>query len=304
VVKLVDSLVGSGRHILLAGPTAAGKTGLAIQLAREAEGCFELISADSMAIYKGMDIGTDKPTSEQLGGVKIHMVDLVTPYEGYSLFDFQTGARRVLADLEARGLRAIVVGGTGLYIRALVDQLDLPGSYPVIRAELEQEAGVPGGLARLFQELQGLDPLAASRMEPSNRRRIVRALEVVRGSGRLFSSYGAGLAAYPNSSQFVMVGLDRPDLKERIDERVDAQLAQGWLEEVRHLQGQGEMSATAAQAAGYRELGLYLDGAMTLAEAVLMTKARVRRLASRQRRWFRRDPRLNWIDSRRLADSS
>jgi tRNA dimethylallyltransferase len=101
-----------------------------------------------------------------------------------------------------------------------------------------------------------------------------------------------------------MVGLDRPDLKERIDERVDAQLAQGWLEEVRHLQGQGEMSATAAQAAGYRELGLYLDGAMTLAEAVLMTKARVRRLASRQRRWFRRDPRLNWIDSRRLADSS
>lgn len=291
--------------VAIVGPTATGKTALALELA-ERLGGVELVSADAMAVYRGLDVGTAKPTVEERRRATWHLLDVAEPSEEFSVARFQAAARAAVEAIEARGRRVLVVGGTGLYLRALTDELALPGRYPAVAAELESLVALPGGEAALRERLEALDPLAARRVAPGNRRRLVRALEVTIGSGRPFSSYGPGLESYP-PTRYLLVGLclDRRVLDERLAARLDAQLAEGLLDEVRALAGTpGGLSRTAAEAVGYRELLAHLAGACTLEEARVAALARLRRLARRQEAWFRRDPRIAWFDASRpdLAD--
>ena len=278
----------TARHLVLVGPTASGKSALALEVARRL-GDVELVSADSMQVYRGMDVGTAKATAAEQAEVPHHLLDLAEPAEDYSVARFQAAAADAIAAIEGRGHRALVVGGTGLYVQAVVDGLSLPGEWPELKAELETEP-----VQHLHRRLARIDPLAASRIEPGNVRRLVRALEVTLGSGRPFSSSGPGVGAYP-PTRFRLAGvwLPRPVLAERIAARYRAQLEHGFLDEVRRLQA--HMSRTARQALGYRELLAHLAGACTLEEAVAAATSRTRQFARRQRSWFRRDPRITWL---------
>ena len=277
-------------HLVLVGPTASGKSALAFEAARRL-GDVELVSVDSMQVYRGMDIGTAKPTGEERDAVPHHLLDLADPVEDFSVARFQRAATEAIADIEARGRRALLVGGTGLYLRAVVDRLTMPGEYPDARADLERE----GDTAALYDRLARLDPVAASRIEPANRRRIVRALEVTVGSGRPFSSYGPGLGAHP-PTRFRMVGvwLPRAVVAQRIVDRFHEHLAAGLVEEARRLVEQ-PLSRTARQALGYKEVLGHLSGWCTLDEAASVAIRRTVALARRQRVWFRRDPRITWL---------
>jgi tRNA dimethylallyltransferase len=280
--------------VALIGPTASGKSQLALALARVRPD-IEIVTVDAMQVYRGMDIGTAKPTRAEQTQVPHHLVDVADASEDYGLARWQRDARAALADIERRGKRALLVGGTGLYLRSLVDNLDIPGQYPEARADVDAEADTN----TLFERLHALDPLAASRMEPTNRRRVVRALEVTLGSGRAFSSFGPGLDAYDAAPNVHQIGLrlPRPVLDERIDARYDAQLAAGFLAEVeRLLAAPGGLSKGAGQALGYKELAEHLHGACTLDESLALARQRTRKFARRQVRWFRRDPRVVWFD--------
>ena len=285
------------RPLVILGATASGKSALALALADEV-GDVELISIDSMQVYRGMDIGTATPTPAQRSAVPHHLLDLVEPTISYTVHDFQAAAREALADVRHRGAQPILVGGTGLYLRAVIDDLEFPGQFPDVRAELETESNTE----RLHARLARLDPVAARRTEPSNRRRVVRALEVTLGTGRPFSSFGPGLQQY-RPTRFVQVALRWPRevLNERIARRYDQQLEAGFLAEVEALAATGA-SRTAAQALGYRELLAHLAGECTLEEAVTAAITRTRQFARRQERWFRRDPRVRWVDA--PADTS
>ncbi len=286
-----------GRHLVLVGPTAVGKSAVAMALAtdriRRGEPV-EIVSADSMQVYRGMDLGTAKPSPAERALVPHHLLDLVDPDKEYSVARYADDARAVLDDIESRGASALVVGGTGLYVQALVDHLEVPGRYPEVLEQLDAEADT----LALHRRLTELDPDAAARMEPTNRRRVLRALEVTLGSGRRFSEHGPGLGRYPDTP-FVLCGLCMPRdaLRERIAARYRDQLDAGFLEEVRALAARpGGLSRTAGQALGYRELLAHVRGDATLDEAVDEAVARTRRFAIRQIRWFRRDPRIHWVE--------
>jgi tRNA dimethylallyltransferase len=286
---------------VLVGPTASGKTAIAIDTARRL-GDVEIVSADSMLVYRGMDVGTAKPPAAEQSGVPHHLLDLVDPDEEFTVAAWQQRANATLDDIARRGRRALVVGGTGLYVRALVDRLAIPGQYPAVRADLDAEPDT----AALHARLAALDPVAASRMEATNRRRVVRALEVTLGAGQPFSSFGPGLEAYPEVS-WPMVGLEvsRDDLDARVAARYADQMKAGFLEEVRALRARpAGLSRTASQALGYRELLAHLDGGCTLDEALDEAITRTRRFARRQQRWFRRDPRIRWIDVAHVAPAA
>lgn len=275
--------------IAIVGPTAAGKSALAMEIAR-AFADVEIVSIDSMQVYRGLDIGTAKPTPAERAEVPHHLLDIVEPEQECNVADLQRAAAVVLTDIEARGKHALLVGGTGLYLRAVIDDLEVPGQFPEARQAIEAEPDTDVLHARLAT----LDPAAAARITAGNRRRIVRALEVTLGGGRPFSSFGPGLDAYP-PIPIAQVGIDVPvdELDARIERRVGSMLEAGLLEEVRELQGRA-LSRTAAVALGYRELGEHLAGERTLEEAVDELVRRTRRLARRQLRWFRRDPRIRW----------
>ena len=282
--------------LAILGPTASGKSDLALAVARH-HPQVELVSVDSMQVYVGMDIGTAKPSHDERVAVPHHLIDLVDPADEYSVAEFQAAARRALADIAARDRVPVLVGGTGLYLRAVIDDLELPGQYPDVRAELEAEAGT----AVLHERLRALDAVAADRMEPTNRRRIVRALEVTLGSGRPFSSFGPGLSEY-GEIPFRQVGiqLDRPVLDERIADRYQRQLEAGFVAEAADLLARpGGLSRTARQALGYRELFAHLEGGPPLDTAIEDAVRRTRRFARRQERWFRRDPRIEWLTADR-----
>ena len=277
------------------GPTASGKSDVALAAAREA-GDVELVAVDAMQVYRGMDIGTAKPTPAERADVAHHCVDLVDPHDEFTLAQYQAAERAAEDDVIGRGRRVVLVGGTGLYVRAVVDGLDLPGQWPEVRSRLEAEAA--DGSTALHERLGRLDAVAAARMEPTNARRVVRALEVCLGSGRPFSSFGPGLHAYP-PAPVVQVGLrwPRATLAERIERRVATMMAAGLLDEVRALVvGPVPLSRTARQALGYKELIDHLEGTRGLDEAVATIVTRTRQFAARQDRWFRRDPRIRWID--------
>jgi tRNA dimethylallyltransferase len=283
-----------GPSVALVGATASGKSALAHRLAREL-GDVDIVSVDAMCVYRGMDLATAKPTAHEQTEVPYHVLDLVEPSDEFTVAQFQRDARRATDQIFSRGRRALFVGGTGLYGRAVLDDLEIPGRYPEVRAELDERAVLD--LESLYLQLEVLDPVAASRLERTNERRVVRALEVTLGSGRPFSSYGDGLMTY-GPVRVVQVGLD-VDL-EVLDERIDARfhrwMDEGLLDEVRSLlERAGGLGRTARQAVGYRELLAHLEEGVPLEECVRDAITQSRRLARRQRSWFRRDPRVEWF---------
>jgi tRNA dimethylallyltransferase len=282
------------RTIALLGPTASGKSAVALALA-ERNPSLEIVSIDAMQVYRGLDIGTAKPSTDEQARVRHHLIDIVDPSEEFTVARFQREYRSVRADIASRGRHAMLVGGTGLYARAAIDELEIPGQWPNVRARLEREVEDVGA-PTLHQRLANLDPIAATKMEPTNARRVVRALEVIEGSGRAFSSFGPGVDTYPDSDVIqIALRWSRDVLSRRIEERVDAMLAAGWLEEVRALESVPK-SRTAAAALGYEELRRHLSGEWSLERAREEIVIRTRQFAVRQERWFRRDPRVQWID--------
>jgi tRNA dimethylallyltransferase len=282
-------------HLALVGPTASGKTALALAVARSL-GDVEIVSIDSMQVYRGLDIGTAKATPEERVSVPHHLIDVAEPSEDWSVARFQDVARTAVAEIEARGHRALLVGGTGLYVQAVVDDLKFPGEDLALRAELEAWTEEPGGVAAAYRELESADPVAAGRIDPHNARRIVRALEVMRLTGEPFSSFGPGVGAFgptvfPVSTAGVW--LPRGVLATRIEQRAEAMRAGGLLAEARAHRA--DLSRNASQAIGYREMLTVLDGASTEDEAFAAMARRTRSFARRQRMWFRRDPRTTWL---------
>jgi len=283
-----------GMAVALVGPTASGKSALAHELALEM-GDVEILCVDAMTVYKGMDIGTAKPSKQEQKEVPYHLIDLIEPNEEFNVAQFQSEARDSADMVRNLGGAVLYVGGTGLYGRAVLDNLEIPGQFPSVRAELDERAKTE--LDVLYKRLQELDPLAASRMEPNNERRITRALEVALGSGKPFSSFGSGLREY-GPVRVVQVGLS-PDvelLSARIEERFRIWMEQGLLEEVQKLASSpAGMSRTARQAVGYRELLRHIEQGEPLEDCVVDAITQSRRLARRQRSWFYRDPRIEWF---------
>jgi tRNA dimethylallyltransferase len=286
----------TGRPLVVLGPTASGKSAVAMALAESAADV-EIVAVDSMQVYREMDIGTAKPSADERRRVAHHCLDLVDPAADFTVTDFAEAAEAALVGLAGRGRRALLVAGTGLYLRAVTDPMDIPGRWPSMRADLEDRLDREGAAA-LHADLAGRDPLAASRIDPANARRIVRALEVTIGSGRPFSSYGPGIGVHAPTG-FDLLGLrwSRPVLAERIERRVEQMMADGLLGEVERLaRRRAGWSPTARQALGYKELLEHLDGRCSLDAAVAATINRTRQFAVRQERWFRRDPRVRWVD--------
>lgn len=276
--------------LAVVGPTAAGKSDLGVALARELGG--EVVNADSMQLYRGMDVGTAKLTVQERQGVPHHLLDVWAVTRTATAAAYQQECRAVVDELLARGVTPVLVGGSGLYLRAALDDLRFPGTDPELRAQLEADLEREGPLA-LHARLAALDAEAAGRMEPTNGRRIVRALEVVTLTGSMpgeLTSYGEH---YPTT----YVGVDRADLSDRIALRVDRMWEAGLVDEVRRLEGEGlREGVTASRALGYAQVLGALDGRWDLEHARELTVTATRRFARRQRAWFRRDPRVHWLD--------
>jgi tRNA dimethylallyltransferase len=282
----------SRRVVAVVGPTATGKSSYAIRLARQLGG--EVINADSMQLYRDMDIGTAKLTVDEREGVPHHLLDVWDVTRTASVADYQLMARDVIEQLLARDVVPILVGGSGLYLRAALDRIDFPGTDPDVRARLEAELD-RGGPEPLHDRLRQTDPAAAARIGPRNGRRIVRALEVVALTGE---SYRAELPEYSSIYDTEFVGLDLPDdeLDARIARRVRHMVDAGLLDEVRRLADAGlRDGVTARRALGYAQLLDVIDGRCDLDTAIEQTTARTRRFVRRQRSWFRRDPRITWL---------
>ncbi|HSO95897.1 MAG TPA: tRNA (adenosine(37)-N6)-dimethylallyltransferase MiaA [Acidimicrobiia bacterium] len=285
------------QHLALVGPTASGKSAVAVEVA-QALGDIEIVSLDSMQVYRGLDIGTAKPDRRARAGVPHHLIDVVDADADWSVARTQTDARATVADIEARGRRALLVGGTGLYVQAVVDDFHLPGEDLALRAELAARIEQPGGIAAAYQDLVTRDPVAATRIDPHNARRIVRALEVIALTGAPFSSFGDGVATYGTPSFPIAIAglwLPRPVLARRIATRVEAMRQAGFTDEVRTVLATPGLSRTARQAIGYHELAETLEQGAEPDDATYDTiTRRTRSLARRQRMWFRRDPRITW----------
>ena len=284
----------AGPLLALVGPTASGKTEAGVRIA-ESLGA-EIVSVDSMLVYRGIDVGTAKPATAERFGVRHHLLDVADPSEAFSVARYQGLARDAVTQIRGRDGRVLLVGGSGLYFRAIADDLEFPGTEPQARRNLEAEASVLGA-GQMHARLAELDPVAAAKIEPDNVRRTVRALEVAAVTGRRFSSYAGAWERYP-TEHVRAAGIDiaRPALSRRIEARVEAMLAAGVLDEVRGLLGRGLFGwLTSSQAIGYAEFARHLRGELSLREAVAGTVKRTKALARRQLAWFRRDPRIRWF---------
>ena len=283
--------------VAVVGPTAAGKSDLAVALALQLGG--EVVNADSMQLYRGMDIGTAKPTVTERRGVPHHLLDVLDVTEPATVAEYQGWARTALADCRARGKTPVLVGGSALYVRAVLDRFRFPGTDPVVRAELEAELAATGP-ADMHQRLAHVDPDAAAMILPGNARRVVRALEVVRLTGRPFSATlpGHEYAYEEGVTPCVQLGVDVPRAvrRERIAARVDRMWTTGLVDEVRALDAAGlRRGRTASRALGYAQVLRHLAGEDTEAEAREETVRATRRFARRQDAWLRRDPRIRWL---------
>ncbi|WP_123931162.1 tRNA (adenosine(37)-N6)-dimethylallyltransferase MiaA [Thermodesulfitimonas autotrophica] len=280
--------------LVITGPTATGKSAVAVEVALRVGG--EVISADSMMVYRGMDIGTAKPTPAERKGVPHYLIDVVDPEEDFSVAAFQALAREHIQEINARGRLPILTGGTGLYIRAVVEGFRFAGGVNrELRRRLAEEARRFGPLY-LHERLQAVDPEAAARIHPHNVKRVIRALEVFYQTGKPISA--AATTAAPRYDALVFgLYLEREELYRRIEARVDAMLAAGLVDEVKRLLARGvPREATAMQALGYKEIAAYLKGEVTFEEAVRLLKRNTRRFAKRQFTWFKREEGIRWLD--------
>jgi len=289
--------------LVVCGPTASGKTRLAVDLAKAFSG--EVVSADSMQIYRRMDIGTAKPTIGEMQGVPHHLLDVAEPWESFTLADYLACARKTIEDIHARGRLPIVAGGTGLYISALVDNIRLAeiGADPALRERLERTLEERGE-QYMWERLRECDPALAETLHPNNRGRILRALEVYTLTGKPMSRLQEESRREPSPYRTCMLGLcfrQRETLYGRIDRRVDEMLRAGLLEEAKALRGTA-LSRTAGQAIGYKELFAWLDGQSTREEAVELLKMQTRRYAKRQMTWLRRDARIRWLEWEKFGE--
>jgi len=287
--------------LALVGPTASGKTEASVELASRLGA--EILLVDSMTVYLGMDIGTAKPAPTERRGVPHHLVDVADPSQPFSVAEFQRLARAAIADVESRGRAPLLVGGSGLYFRAVVDDLEFPGTDPRLRRDVEAEAAALGSEG-LHARLAAFDPAAAARMEPTNLRRIVRALEVAALTGRPFSSFASGWDRYPGDRVRAAGIMVPPEaLRARIDERARGMLENGLLEETEGLlKGGAGPLLTASQAIGYAEAAEHLAGRIGLEEALETIVRRTKGLARRQMAWFTRDPRIRWFEAGSAMD--
>ncbi len=281
--------------IVIVGPTAVGKTDAAIRLAERIGG--EIVSADSRQVYRQMDIGTAKPSAEQRARAPHHLIDIVDPDEVLSLAQYQAAAYTTIDGIFARGRQPLLVGGTGLYVRAVTEGLRIPPVAPnrMLRAELEARAATDEGKLALYAELERVDPAAAERIDPRNVRRTIRALEVYRLSGQRFSNLGH---ARPPPYPVRIIGLTRPrpDLYARIDARIDAMIENGLIEETRRLAQRYDWSLPSMSGLGYRQIGAYLRGECGRQEAIAAIRRDTRRFVRRQANWFRpTDTRITWL---------
>jgi tRNA dimethylallyltransferase len=284
-------VAGQPPVIAVVGPTGSGKSDLAVELALALDG--EVINADAMQFYRGMDIGTAKVTEAEQRGVRHHLLDILDVTQEASVSDFQQQARDAVADIHRRGKRAILAGGSGLYVRAALDVLDFPGTDPEIRARLEQE-NAEAGTAALLERLRAVDPVSAGRL--GDARRIIRALEVFELTGRPFSSF---MPTREYHQPAIQVGLevDREQLRDRLAVRVHRMVERGLLAEVERLDAQGlRRGKTAPRALGYAQFLKVLDGETDVAQAAEETIVATRQFARRQLTWFRADPRISWLD--------
>ena len=284
--------------LVIVGPTASGKTRMAVELAQRHNG--EVISADSMQIYRTMDIGTAKPTKEEMGGIPHHMIDVADPEEDFSVARYVEMAARCVDDVLERGKLPIVAGGTGLYIDSLLSGRTFAPFSPdsALRGELERELAEKGGQAML-EALAQVDPEAAQRLHPNDHKRIIRALEVYRSTGKTITQHNRETQAIPPRYNALTIGLafqDRQAMWRRIDQRVDEMVAAGLEDEVRRLLTSGiSPKCTAMQAIGYKEFTQALSGEMTWQEAADVVKLRSRQYAKRQLTWFGRNPNTRWV---------
>lgn len=291
--------------ISIVGPTASGKTGLGIALAKklaERGVRAEIINADAYQMYRHMDIGTAKASAQEQSEVPHHLLDIIDPEETMTVARFQDLARKCIRELQSRGVRPILVGGSGLYARAAVDDITFPGTDATIRAALEERERKEGAGA-LFAELQRKDPVAAAHMDARNPRRTIRALEVIELTGK---PYSATLPRYKYVIDCLQIGLDlkRDDLDKRVNLRTQLMREQGFVDEVRAIRGR--LGVTAARALGYQQIMDYLDGVWSEDAAFEDIAQKTRRLARKQMGWFGRDARIHWLDALRpdLADAA
>ncbi len=279
--------------VAVVGATASGKTALALDLAEHLGG--EIVNTDSMQVYRGMDIGTAKLPEPERRGIERHLMDVLEVTEPATVAQFQRWARGVIEDCHRREVTPVLVGGSALYTRAILDRFEFPGTDPGVRARLESELAAVGSEA-LHDRLAELDPAAASEVVPTNGRRVVRALEVIEITGRPFSASLPERRYHYDRAVQVGVDIDRETLDRRIEQRVDVMWEAGFVEEVRTLVGRGlREGRTANRALGYQQVLAHLDGELTEAEAKEQTVARTRRFARRQDSWFRKDPRITWV---------
>jgi tRNA dimethylallyltransferase len=280
--------------IVICGATATGKSDLAVTLAQEIDA--EIINADSMQLYKGMDIGTAKITIEERKGIAHHLMDLLDVTQDANVAWYQENARAAISEIHARGKNVIIVGGTGLYIKAILDELNFPDTDPVVRAALELEFATQG-IGPLFERLEKLDPAAALAIDKANSRRVIRALEVIKITGKPFTANlpREESSRYPHAQQFGLV-MDRDLLSERISNRVDRMWEKGLVAEVEKLMVAGiTQGVTAQRALGYAQVIAQIEGKVTEEEAQEETKRATRQYARRQETWFSRDERITWI---------
>ena len=279
--------------VAVVGATASGKTALSLDLAAHLSG--EIVNTDAMAVYRGMDIGTAKPPFEARRGITHHLLDTHDPSEPLSVAEFQAEARAVIAELRDGGVTPVLVGGSALYTRAVLDRFEFPGTDAAVRRRLEEQLEGVGARA-MHERLAEADPDAAERILPDNGRRIVRALEVIELTGQPFSASLPQLTYHDPATVQVGVDIDRATLDRRIEARVAAMFEAGLVEEVAALlETWGELGRTAATAIGYREVTAYLAGDLTLEEAQERTTTATRRFARKQESWFRKDPRITWV---------
>lgn len=283
--------------VVIAGATATGKSALSIALAESIDA--EVINADSMQVYRGMDIGTAKITVDERQGIRHHMLDVLDVNQDSTVAWYQSDARAAIDEIHSRGKNVVMVGGTGLYIMAVIDELNFPDTDPMVRHTLNKEAEELG-IDAMFERLEKLDPAAALAIDRANLRRIIRALEVIEITGKPFTANlpRQESVRYPQARQFGLV-MDREDLSERIDARVNAMFEQGLVAEVEKLISAGLLQGrTAQRALGYSQVISYLNNELSLDAAIEETKRATRQYARRQETWFSRDSRIKWIATR------